>query len=194
VSLSINLSTKTGDKGQTSLANGQRVAKCHRRVVAVGGLDELNSWLGLVVAQARQLNTSHFSVKQKRILKQQELFLIKIQRQLFQLGAVVALVKNAKLKLSLIEQIEVEEKVLSQCLTPAWRNKFVLPGGSLLASQLDVARTVCRRTERSLTALLQGKTRSNIYQAVAYLNRLADYLYLLKRYVNQLENVVEELV
>ncbi len=220
--MKIHISTKTGDQGLTSLANGQRVMKYHPRIVAVGELDELNSWLGLVLAQAQRLELNQLTDQQKKIWRKQSLFLVEVQRQLFQLGAVVALVKGAKFDLTAVEKLESEEGALAQSLSAAWQNKFVLPGGSLLASDIDLARAVCRRAERSLTLINAtdldrlGKTNQlgRSYQGnksesqqenqresqqigavpINYLNRLADYLYLLKRYVNQLEKVTEKTV
>jgi len=171
----INLSTKTGDAGTTSLGDGQRVSKTHPRIKAVGELDELNSWLGLVIAE---LKTSP--------LKDQVDFLKKTQQTLFIIGAEVALVKGQKLKSEKVVWLEKQMDNLSKQIKPRWRNQFVLPGGNHLTAYLDITRAICRRSERSLVALLDQKDTSNKLHAesIAFLNRLSDYLYLLARAVN----------
>lgn len=172
-----NISTKTGDQGESSLADGQRLPKNSLVFQAVGDLDELNTWLGIVVNRLGTADKLPADVSQHRQ------FLIKIQRALFQIGAELAQAKSDPISQKFLKQIEAESNRLQQAMAADWVQKFVLPGGTETAAWLDVARTVCRRAERSLVALNQKKKIRQLLLKI--INRLSDYLYVLRGYLNQ---------
>jgi cob(I)alamin adenosyltransferase len=170
--------TKTGDDGTTSLFAGGRVAKTHLRVEAYGTVDELNSLLG--VARAYQPHCDNW--------------LTQIQTQLFHLGADLATPLAAKsdwvvrMDAPTIQWLEtlIDERTAE--LPPL--TNFVLPGGTLAAAQLHVARTVCRRAERLTVALMEQE---NIGEHVTpYLNRLSDALFTLARWENMQAGISDE--
>lgn len=169
--------TRTGDKGKTSLFDGTRVLKSHVRVEAYGTIDELNSMIG---AAASQLKTKN--VKLKKELEQ-------IQHDLFAIGSalaisaplpVVGLEKRAKAFEKVIDDLTAQMPELKQ---------FILPGGSKAASLLHVARTITRRAERQLVALMQ--TEEIDQTIVIYINRLSDLLFTAARFVNHNEKKKE---
>lgn len=167
----IRITTKTGDKGLSSLANGKRLSKASSVFEVVGTLDELNSWIGLVAASLPSTST--------KLRKQ----LYVIQETLFYVGAEVANAPKAKLPQKKVEALERWQAELEKLLEPNWHTKFLLPGGTVLGGQLDVARTVCRRAERVLIVHAETETVSPVL--IRYLNRLSDYLYLVRCWVNQ---------
>ena len=175
----INISTKTGDQGQTGLANGQRLSKANPRMEVIGSLDEFNSWLGVVVA--------NWPEGLKPQLKQEQQFLLEIQDKLFEIGAEIAQSPKVKIKAKFLKKLETRSAVLQKQMEQGWHQKFLLPGGSKPAAWLDLARSVCRRTERSLVKLQQQvknnqeKIRPLLLKTI---NRLSDYLYVLRCFVN----------
>lgn len=173
-----NISTKKGDKGQSDLANGRRLSKANLRFEVIGDLDELNSWLGVVVA------------KMDQPFRQQADFLQFLQNQLFIVGAEIAQAKKVEVDRKLLVLIEQRSEKLQQQMTDDWHSSFLLPGGVETAAWLDVARTICRRTERHLVKLKQRQTVRPILLKI--LNRLSDYLYALRCYVNHELNFQEQ--
>lgn len=166
----ISVSTKTGDKGTSGLANGERVPKDDLVFEVIGALDEVNSWLGLIAAKFD--NQFH---KQRK-------FLFEIQDTLFYIGAEVAKSPKAKLSEQSLKKLERKSAALQKSLSDDWTTKFLLPGGTELGGYLDLARAVCRRAERRLFAYgKQEKVRPIIGK---YLNRLSDYLFVLRCFVN----------
>jgi len=172
----LKIYTKTGDKGNTSLFGGNRVAKHHIRIDAYGTTDELNSWLGLI--------------RDQNIDQHYKDNLIKIQNHLFTLGSILAtpkdklFLKNGKKRLNIqwieqehIEFLEQEIDLMDQSLEPM--THFVLPGGHTTVSYCHVARTVCRRAERNVSHLNENETVDPF--VLQYLNRLSDYLFVLAR-------------
>lgn len=168
----MGITTKKGDDGMTSLLNGKRVMKNDPRVETYGTLEELSSFLGA----AKSL------VKEKRIKKMLEL----IQRDLFIIGAEIAPARSSfdkiKQRITNKEVNHIEEaiknlegkKIFEECC-------FYLSGDNFVSSLFEIARTVCRRAERSIVALKQKKKikNKNIW---VYLNRVSDLLYLLTRF------------
>ncbi|GAA4268033.1 cob(I)yrinic acid a,c-diamide adenosyltransferase [Hyunsoonleella aestuarii] len=168
--------TKTGDKGTTALFGGTRVPKHHIRIESYGTVDELNSYLGLIRDQ-----DIHQNYKDT---------LIHIQDRLFTIGAILAtdpekaILKNGKERLNIpkisdenIQLLEKEMDSMDDVLPPM--THFVLPGGHQTVSFCHIARCVCRRAERLATALNELEpVESN---ALMYLNRLSDYLFVLAR-------------
>jgi len=164
--------TKTGDKGTTSLASGKRVAKDHYRIKAYGTVDELNSILGIVRVKA--------STKVKKIVSD-------IQNDLFDLGADLATPEQKKYKFTPLriteKQVNRIEKSIDQYNKKlSTLNSFILPGGSESASFLHNARTVARRAETQ-TVALSKKEKIN-KEALRYINRLSDLLFVLSRVEN----------
>ena len=168
--------TKKGDMGETSLVGGQRVSKASDRVNAYGDMDELISWLGYIRSVAKEYDQP----------------LREIQCVLMNGSAHVAsegdCVKLAPFELS---QVEVLEKEIDRMTAEMPKQiAFILPAGPQSASMCHIARTVCRRAERSTIAL--GDERENVRNVVKYLNRLSDYLFTLGRYCCYKENVAED--
>ena len=171
--------TKTGDTGDTALGDGQRVLKDSLRVNAYGNVDELNASIGVV--------TLYATPDLKRKLKN-------IQNDLFDLGADLCVPisekKNERLRVSKgqIEILEVQIDEMNNILSPL--NSFILPGGCKSATFLHLARTICRRAERSVVSL-RSKEEIND-NTLIYLNRLSDWLFVASRIENQ-ENSTEVL-
>jgi len=170
------VTTKTGDKGETSLGRGERVRKDHPRVNALGDLDYLNSVIGWTV--------SPFSDSQiGRELK-------KIQQDIFNISGDISLPdsKSVLLKKERIKDIEDHIDIITNKLPPL--KEFILPGGSELISRLHIARTSCRNAERSLISMYGNENLNQLH--AKYMNRLSDYLFLLARLVKHNEGVKEE--
>jgi len=166
--------TRGGDKGETSLADGTRVAKSSQRVASYGTVDELNSVLGLVRCEELPIG-----MKEK---------LLRLQNELFDLGCELATPADSELagKIPNVRQFQVDllESWLqeaNQQLTPA-RN-FVLPGGSRAAAALHLARTVARRCEREVVALIETGAEVNPC-CLRFLNRLSDLCFVWARLCN----------
>ncbi|MEN8252874.1 MAG: cob(I)yrinic acid a,c-diamide adenosyltransferase [Patescibacteria group bacterium] len=165
-----SISTKTGDKGQSGLISGERMSKDASFFDAIGTVDELNSWLGFVVSKF----DNNFPKNKK--------FLLKVQNTLFYIGAELAKSPKVKLTSRHLKILELRASDLEFELKAKWHDKFLLPGGTELAGVLDIARSVCRRTERVLVA--HSKNQKIRPLILKYLNRLSDYLYLLRTYIN----------
>jgi cob(I)alamin adenosyltransferase len=164
--------TKTGDKGLTSLIGGTRVPKYHLRIESYGTVDELNSYIGLIICQSIG---AHYKI----ILKE-------VQDRLFTIGASLASdpehsnMKIPDLHDSDIEVLETEMDAMNETL-PALKH-FILPGGNSVVSYCHIARCICRRAERIVFELA-----SESYvdaKMTVYLNRLSDYLFVLARKLN----------
>jgi cob(I)alamin adenosyltransferase len=168
--------TRTGDGGETRLASGQSVSKASLRVAAYGDVDETNACLGLV-----RLHTGADPAF--------DALLGRVQNELFDLGADLATPAKAgeaegsalRILDSQVTRLEQEIDQLNADLPPL--QSFILPGGTPAAAALHLARTVCRRAERSLVALTEaGETVSA--PAMKYVNRLSDLLFVAARYAN----------
>ena len=171
--------TKTGDKGKTSLYGGKRTTKDSLRIEAYGTIDELNSALGITRALRPDIELDE-------ILK-------KLQNDLFVLGADMATPLGAKSQnVPRIgeRQITALERTIDSFdsrLQPL--SSFVLPGGSQIASQLHLARTICRRAER-LVVKLSRKEKIGP-RCIIFLNRLSDLLFVLARFANHIDGTQE---
>jgi cob(I)alamin adenosyltransferase len=172
--------TKTGDSGETGLFGGMRVKKSEPRVEAYGGVDELNAQLGWAATLLDRLPVAG-EIRE-------------IQADLFVLGADLAAAPGAppSSRIAALEAARVERL---EGLIDRWEadlaplRNFILPGGSPGAAALQVCRAVCRRAERSVVRLSLSEAVSP--QAVVYLNRLSDLLFVLSRWVNAREGVSE---
>lgn len=171
--------TRTGDKGDTALGSGARVSKAHLRIQAYGTVDETNSVLGIVRLHT---NTEAFS--------KLDTMLGRVQNELFDLGADLCVPGDGKkldyepLRIlpSQVERLEKEIDELNHGLSPL--RSFVLPGGHHAAAHLHVARTVCRRAERLMVELKSHDNEHVSDGALAYINRLSDFLFVASRWVN----------
>jgi len=155
--------TKTGDDGTTGLGDGTRVAKDSARVAAYGTVDELNSSIGIVLAQ-------EIPAPIREALTQ-------IQHDLFDLGGELCIPGMAMVHETDVERLEQTLDGFNADLPPL--KDFILPGGGMAAACCHLARTVCRRAEREVVTLARSETVRP--EAVRYLNRLSDLLFVLSR-------------
>lgn len=175
--------TKTGDAGQTSLVGGQRVSKCCQRLESYGTVDELNSHIGVLMSE---------------LSDQQDVdMLLDVQRTLFVLGGYLATDTTERevrpgnvITPEMVATLETEIDRLQALLPPL--RLFILPGGTHAAAEAHVCRTVCRRAEREMLRLA-GEGADVDAQAMAYVNRLSDYLFVLARKAN-MDAGVEDIV
>lgn len=181
--------TRGGDKGETALAGGQRIPKDAPRIEAYGTVDELNAFVGLAC-----VTCGEESARALRLGKLLDI-LCRVQHELFNLGSQLATLpkdlhpKQARITPAEIGQLEREIDAMNAEL-PALRS-FVLPGGSRLNAELHAARTVCRRAERLTVALARSEEVAP--EAIRYLNRLSDALFVWSRWVNHVMGVPEVL-
>lgn len=175
--------TKGGDKGKTSLGNGERVLKSSPRLVAIGSVDELNASVGLIVSHLKTDTVAHLS---KPILDDLTILLQSLQNDLFDVGGDLCFPEDAKpdyalmIKGSYIERLEKWIDHYNADL-PELRS-FVLPGGSPTSAFLHLSRTIARRAERDICALMQVELINS--EVFMYMNRLSDLLFVLSRFVN----------
>jgi len=155
--------TKTGDDGTTGLGDGTRVAKDSARVAAYGTVDEINSSIGIVLAQ-------EIPAPIREALTQ-------IQHDLFDLGGELCIPGMAMVHEADVERLEQTLDGFNADLPPL--KDFILPGGGMAAACCHLARTVCRRAEREVVTLSRSETVRP--EAVRYLNRLSDLLFVLSR-------------
>ena len=161
------IATRTGDKGETGLGDGTRVAKDSARIQALGDIDELNSSLGVLLAEK-------LPVKPKEALLQ-------VQHDLFDLGGEVCIPGHAMISEAQVLRLDALLESYNKRLPPL--KEFILPGGARAAALAHLSRTVCRRAERSLVAL--GRAEPVGERARQYLNRLSDLLFVLGRTLNR---------
>jgi cob(I)alamin adenosyltransferase len=173
-----SISTKTGDAGESGLANGERLPKHDAVFEVVGTLDELNSCIGLVIAVLHESHPEHRA------------FLLEIQDTLFYVGAELARSPKAKLTAAALNKLEMIAESLQESMKDEWTTKFLMPGGTVLAAHTDIARAVCRRAERIVVEYSEHQAVSPL--VLRYLNRLSDYLYLLRCFFNLSAEVAEK--
>lgn len=156
----MSIYTKTGDDGTTSLYNGKRLSKADCQIETDGSIDELTSYIGLVVVKLKN--------------KKEADFLVEIQKDLYQ---IMGFLSGAKINLSALEKkvIKFEKKIdLIEKKLPKL-NKFILPGGTEISSWFHILRVICRRAERNVVRF------DNNIIIVKYLNRLSDLLFVMAR-------------
>lgn len=171
--------TRTGDDGSSGLSSGERRPKDDPRFEAIGGVDETNAAIGV----ARLHITEYPDL---------DLMLAAIQNDLFDLGADLATPETAeppafeplRILAVQVERLEKEIDYLNRGLAPL--TTFVLPGGSAAAAHLHMARTTCRRAERATVTLARAVDEQVNPEAVRYLNRLSDFLFVASRWANDL--------
>jgi len=181
----IKIYTGTGDSGKTSLFSGERVDKSHRRIEACGQVDELNACMGMLVSSVAE--------EAGEIIRE----LRDIQSRLFYVGAGLAAAPGSPLLSSIGKLGEKDIRTLEESMDRMERelpsqSGFILPGGHPSAAVAHLARTVCRRVERRVWALIKEEgEEGGLREALIYLNRLSDYLFLLARYLNRMMGVPE---
>jgi cob(I)alamin adenosyltransferase len=175
----------SGDRGRTSLLSGERVEKSHERIEAVGGVDELNSLLGALIAALPE--------KQGGLRDE----LQGVQADLFHVGAWLATSPGSPTLEMLreigpgpTEAIEAAIDRLEATLPPL--RSFILPGGHPTAAWAHIARAVCRRAERQVLRLAAGEPAERLRSVIAYLNRLSDYLFVVARFCNTLHGIPDK--
>lgn len=161
--------TKTGDEGKTSLVGGTRVPKTHVRLEAYGTIDELNSFVGLLIRE----------VKDEKLLSD----LTFIQHKLFSVGGCLASEEDSSKKTPIIieedvQRLENEMDRLEDFLPKL--NRFVLPGGSEAAARAHICRTICRRAERRIYEVKADHYIDNLI--LKFVNRLSDFFFVMARY------------
>jgi cob(I)alamin adenosyltransferase len=173
----LKIYTKTGDDGTTGLQGGKRVSKADLRIIAYGSVDEINSCLGVVLAQSVDSDISEL--------------LMRIQNELFVAGSDLSdpNLANTKNRVTdiMIENLEKNIDMFEQELEPL--TNFILPGGHKTAAYLHLARTVTRRAETQVV-LLSKQEQINV-NCQKYLNRLSDLLFVLARTVNKRARVAD---
>ena len=169
--------TRTGDKGTTALVTGERRSKCDLRIEAYGTVDETNACIGLA-----RLHTASDPTL--------DAMLARIQNDLFDLGADLATPQESlkpgrdalRIAENQVQRLEQEIDSLNAALSPL--RSFILPGGTPLAAALHLARTVCRRAERLSVELIERQNETVAPEALKYLNRLSDFLFVAARAAN----------
>jgi cob(I)alamin adenosyltransferase len=160
------ITTRTGDRGETGLGDGSRVPKSSPRVRALGDIDELNSAIGLVVAEQPPAELADV--------------LADVQHDLFDLGGEISIPGHTMLTDVQVERLEARIESWNAELAPL--KEFILPGGTRAAAAAHLARTICRRAERSLVELNEKDKVGDA--ALRYLNRLSDLLFIAGRRLN----------
>ena len=161
------ITTRTGDAGETGLGDGSRVRKDAVRVAALGDVDELNSAIGVMLAE-------EVPAAIRGVLEE-------VQHDLFDLGGELSIPGHAMLKAERVEALDRQIEAWNASLPPL--KEFILPGGSRAAAAAHLARTICRRAERTVVAL--GRDQALGDNALRYLNRLSDLLFVAGRTLNR---------
>ena len=169
------ITTRTGDTGSTGLADGTRIGKDHARIAALGSVDELNSQLGVLLAES--------------LASDIRAGLLQIQNDLFDLGGALALPTQDAFAESKVAWLDERIAYYNADLPPL--REFILPGGSRAGALCHVARAVARRAEHDLVVLSQSDAVPQ--HALPYLNRLSDLLFVLSRCINKTQAVTETL-
>ncbi len=173
--------TKTGDTGDTSLLGGKRVQKSCIEIDAIGEVDELNSYIGVLI-----------SLLSEELFRAEREKLVRIQHHLFNVGGMVAAAQTDLIKVPVVTNVHIKnmEAWIDEMtgVLPAL-TQFILPGGNNAAAVCHHARAVCRRAERRVVELRSGVDLDEVAQQ--FLNRLSDVLFTLGRYINMKEETAE---
>lgn len=173
-----NVYTRTGDDGTTGLVGGQRISKSHTRLEAYGTMDELNSFVGLLLADVTN--------------EEDREELIRIQNDLFSVGCELATIdRPARHAVRPEDVLRLENSIdKMDSLCGGWKG-FILPGGSRPAALAHVCRTVCRRLERRIYSIDDGVPTDPVL--LQYINRLSDYMFLFAKKQNFLLGIEENI-
>jgi cob(I)alamin adenosyltransferase len=161
------IATRTGDRGETGLGDGTRIAKDSARIQALGDVDELNSALGVLLAEKLPAGV--------------RAALVQVQHDLFDFGGEVCIPGHVMVTEAHVQRLDALLAEYNGKLPPL--KEFILPGGTRAAALAHLARTVCRRAERSIVAL--GRAEPLGAHPLPYLNRLSDLLFVLGRVLNR---------
>ena len=172
--------TRTGDQGETALGTGERVSKANLRIEAYGTVDETNAAIGIARLHTREASLARL-----------DLMLATIQNELFDLGADLCVPDRGqkleweplRIVASQHQRLERDIDELNGALEPL--RSFVLPAGAAAAAHLHQARTTCRRAERLMVALAGTAGEAVSADAMAYINRLSDFLFVASRWANK---------
>ncbi|GAA4649439.1 cob(I)yrinic acid a,c-diamide adenosyltransferase [Kistimonas scapharcae] len=161
--------TRTGDKGTTSLGGGTRVPKTHARIEAIGSVDELNAWMGMLICELKDCQ-----ILRHKLQKPLEF----IQHRLFDVGGELAMPGYQLIRQEFVTYLEEVLDEFNEGLPPL--KNFILPGGSRLACHCHMVRTVSRRAERRVIAAKEAGEEINA-PLLQFLNRLSDLMFVLGR-------------
>lgn len=167
------ITTRTGDDGSTGLGDGRRVSKTDARIVAIGDVDELNSTLGVLLAEPLPARVQNM--------------LLDIQHDLFDLGGELAIPGRVAIEARQVGRLDQAIVDCNAALPPLV--EFILPGGSRAAALAHVSRTVCRRAERAVISLAALEAVGSDVRL--YLNRLSDLLFVLSREINRSQGIAD---
>ncbi|KJY62537.1 MULTISPECIES: cob(I)yrinic acid a,c-diamide adenosyltransferase [Lactobacillus] len=174
--MTIKIYTKVGDQGYTKQVTGKMVPKYDLQIEALGDIDELDSYLGVVIANLSDQCQELLNPLQDR------------QRDLYELESDIVVKRHEEITAATVEFLEQQIDELNQKIPKT--THFILPGGSITATHLHYARTVARRAERAM-AKLNDEQQELAPACLKYINRLSDYLFILARYANVLDGVEE---
>lgn len=160
------LYTRTGDDGTSGLSGGQRIAKNHERMNAMGAVDELNSVIGLMICKLEDSELKSLFTA--------------IQHDLFNIGGEISMPGHSFIKQEKVDLLETNIDLFNESVEPL--KDFILPGGSEAASVCHMARSIARRAERDVVTLHQAEAVSETTRQ--YLNRLSDLLFATARIIN----------
>ena len=161
------ITTRTGDAGETGLGDASRVGKDHPRIAALGDIDELNCTIGVLLTEPLPVNVIEL--------------LTEIQHDLFDLGGALSVPGRISGSTEQAAKLEASVEAFNAALPPL--KEFILPGGSRAAAFAHIARTVCRRAERTVVTLARSDAAAA--EGRIYLNRLSDLLFVLARVLNR---------
>ncbi len=178
--------TKTGDSGTTGIAGNIRLEKYHPRIETIGLIDELNSLIGIGIAELRQTLTTP-KIQGASILEALILEWSDIQHELFNLGGELSMPGTALVTEEAVTTIEEQLTIYNELLPPL--KEFILPGGSLLVAKTHYIRAISRKAERSLWALNSNDSVNP--HALKYLNRLSDYFFITARMIAKVTDTPE---
>lgn len=178
----VSISTKKGDEGASYLANGKKLPKDDLVFEVLGNIDELNSHIGLVVAQFRWVD----KFASKATIDSLE----DVQSNLYVLMGILAKAPKLNFPKSKLDKIEKLGNSLQEEMAEGWTTKFLYPGGSVIGAQLDIARSVCRRCERNIVSYSKREKVEPI--VLKYINRLSDLLFIMRCFVNHQFGIKEK--
>lgn len=180
--------TKTGDSGTTGISGNIRLAKYHPRIETIGLVDELNSLIGIGIAEIQQQNDSLTPSAQSALTTIIDEWAL-IQHELFNLGGELSMPGTELITADAVEKIENWLTNYNDELPPL--KEFILPGGSVLVANTHYIRAISRKAERSLWALNSSGTDAVNPHSLKFLNRLSDYYFIIARTIAKITNTPE---
>lgn len=187
----ISISTKKGDDGTSFLADGTQHPKTSLVFATLGSLDELNSYIGLCVALVREGERAPAADPAvAKLIVQLE----KIQHNIYSMSAILARSPKASFSSTELRKLEQYSDALQASMAEGWTTRFLYPGGTVIGAHCDVARSMCRNSERVYWQYLEslGKNDKQHLLVGKYLNRVSDFLFIARCFVNQRAGLVEK--